>query len=196
MYRLQRKEIMMATANEVGTNWRLWGRWGLAFLGFPLGGLAALGVVGGVETSLDALLGGLATGAVIGAAQWLAARPRLGDAYAWVAATAFGMGAGLALAVGLLGSDTSGSELLWRGALTGLAIGIAQWLVLRRHYANAIVWVPTIAIGWALGWLVTRAVGVDLSPNFSVFGSTGAWAFQLLSGLVLGWLLRQQNLKA
>jgi hypothetical protein len=37
---------------------------------------------------------------------------------------------------------------------------------------------------------VTRAVGVELAPNFTVFGSTGAWLFQLLTGLTLAWLLR------
>ncbi len=182
----------MSDAN-ISTGWWLWGKWGLAFLGFPLGGLAAQALVGGVETTVAGAIGGAATGSVIGAAQWLALRPRLGSPYAWVAATSMGMASGLALGVALSGIETVGSVLLLRGAVTGLAIGVAQWLVLRQHYpAEAIAWIPTVAACWSLSWAVTRSVGVDLTPDFSVFGSTGAWAFQLLTGLVLAWLLRQR----
>ncbi len=58
-------------------DWRLWRNWGLAFLGFPLGGLAALGVVGGIETVWDGVVGGFASGAVIGGVRWLALRSYL-----------------------------------------------------------------------------------------------------------------------
>lgn len=174
-----------------GTDWRWWRNWGLAFLGFPLGGLAALGVAGGVETALDGALGGAAAGLVIGGVQWLALRSRFALPAWWIAATGVGMSAGLAASVALLGIDTAGNNLLLRGALTGLVIGFGQWLVLRRSVANAALWMPTIAIGWAVGWAVTRAAGVDLAPNFAVFGSTGAWAFQLLTGIALAWLHRR-----
>lgn len=70
-----------------------------------------------------------------------------------------------------------------------LSIGAAQWFVLRQHSSRAGVLIPTVALAWALGWAVTRAAGVDLAPNFANFGSTGAWAFQLVTGLVLVWLL-------
>jgi hypothetical protein len=173
--------------------WRWWRNWGLAFLGFPLGGLAALGVAGGVETSLDGAIGGAAAGLMIGGVQWLALRRRFALSPWWIAATGAGMSAGLAASVALLGIDTTGNALLLRGALTGLAIGFSQWLVLRRSFANAALWMPTIALGWALGWAVTRAAGVDLAPNFAVFGATGAWAFQLLTGIVLTWLYRRSN---
>ena len=48
--------------------------WMLAFLGFPLGGLLAILVVGSIGGVLSAVL----AGAVIGAAQFLALRGRLG----------------------------------------------------------------------------------------------------------------------
>jgi hypothetical protein len=108
----------MMTTFHKQMDWRFWRNWGLAFLGFPLGGLAALDVAGGIETAWDGVLGGLASGAVIGG---------------------------------------------------------AQWLVLRQHEVRSGVWVPTVALAWALGWAVTRAAGVDLAPNFANFGSTGAW---------------------
>jgi len=77
--------------------WGFWGTWGLAFLGFPIGGLAGQALTGGVTTVTGALLGGVATGAVLGATQWLALSRRLPLSPSWwVAATAGGMAVGLA----------------------------------------------------------------------------------------------------
>jgi hypothetical protein len=171
--------------------WRFWAGWGLAFIGFPLGGLAATALVGGVTTPLEGAIGGAATGAVIGLAQWLVLRRRLALTPWWIAATAAGMGAGLALGIALLGSDTSGITLPLRGLITGAGIGIAQFALLRGSTARAIVWPLVIAGSWAIGWMVTRAIGVDLTFDWSVFGSAGALTFQVLTGLALAWLLPQ-----
>ena len=182
----------MAT-KHINADWRFWRNWGLAFLGFPLGGLAALGVTGGIDTTIDGVVGGLASGAVIGGVQWVALRSYVHLSPAWVAATSAGMATGLGLSTALLGIDTTGTALLVRGALTGLGIGAAQWLMLRQHGARAAVWVPTVALAWALGWAVTHAAGVDVAPRFANFGATGAWAFQLVTGLALVWLLRRRS---
>jgi hypothetical protein len=182
---------MMTIAPKSGAAWRFWAGWGLAFIGFPLGGLAATALVGGVTTPADGILGGLATGAVIGLAQWLALRRRLALTPWWIAATAAGMGAGLGLGIALLGTDTTGITLPLRGLVTGAGIGIAQFALLRGSTARAFVWPLVVACGWAIGWLVTRAVGVDLTANWSVFGAAGALTFQLLTGLALAWLLPQ-----
>jgi hypothetical protein len=170
--------------------WSFWAGWGAAFLGFPLGGLAGLGAAGATTGVPQALLGGAATGAVVGLAQWLVLRRRLPLSPWWIAATAGGMSVGLALAVGALGIDTAGPALLGRGLITGATIGLAQYLVLRGLSDRAPAWAAVVALGWALGWAVTRAAGIDLSPNFTVFGATGAWAFQLLTGLALAWIMR------
>lgn len=177
------------TTSRTGSGWGFWAGWGLAFLGFPLGGLAGLGLAGPIIGVPQAALGGAATGAVIGAAQWLVLRRRLPLAPWWIAATAAGMSGGLALGVGLLGVDTAGAALPLRGLVTGACIGLAQYLVLRRLSPRASIWPFVVAGGWAVGWLVTRAAGVDLAPNFTVFGATGAWAFQVLTGLALAWVL-------
>ena len=63
--------------------------------------------------------------------------------------------------------------------------------MLRGIIPRAFVWAVVVTLGWAVGWMGTRAAGIDLTPNFTIFGSTGAWAFQLLTGLTLAWLLRQ-----
>jgi hypothetical protein len=189
------------TSNHQSNGWRFWAAWGLAFLGFPLGGLASIGLVGGlasiglvggVESVLDGAIGGAACGAVLGAVQWLVLRRRLSLPRSWIMASSLGMAGGLALTVALVGTSTAGSLLLLRGVTTGLVIGLAQWIVLRGSVPRAWVWVPTIATGWALGWAVSHAIGLDLTPNFAVFGASGALAFQALTGLVLAWLLSQR----
>jgi hypothetical protein len=129
---------------------------------------------------------------VLGAVQWLVLRRRLSLSRSWIVATSLGMAGGLALTLALFGASTIGGVLLLRGVSTGLLIGLAQWVVLRRSVPRAWVWAPTVAAGWALGWVVSSAIGLDLMPNFAVFGATGALAFQALTGLVLAWLLSQR----
>jgi hypothetical protein len=170
-----------------------WIAWAAAFLGFPLGGTAAAVLVGAITTPLTGALGGALTGAVIGAAEWLVLRRRLPLTSAWIAATALGMGVGLALSIALLGTDTAGSALPLRGLITGAGIGAAQYLLLRSQISRAPVWALVVALSWAVGWLITRAVGVDLAQHWSVFGSSGALLFQLLTGLTLAWLLQERK---
>lgn len=180
----------MDTQQPLG--WRFWAGWGLAFVGFPLGGVVAQALTGGVATPAEGLLAGAATGAVVRAAQWLVLSRRLPLSPWWVVATSAGMAAGLALSTQLLGTETVGNALPLRGLVTGASIGLAQMLVLRGLTDRAPLWGLVVALGWPLGWLTTRAVGVELAPQFAVFGSTGAWVFQFLTGLTLAWILRQR----
>jgi hypothetical protein len=99
------------------------------------------------------------------------------------------MGAGLGLGVTLLGSEMNGASLLGRAAITGLFIGIAQWLVLRQVLPQSAVWILVICLAWTLGWFVTRAIGVDLTPKWSVFGAAGAITFQVVTGLTLYFMV-------
>ncbi len=175
------------------SEWRFWGAWMLVFLGFPVAGLAGIAVAGPVTTPLDGVLGGVAAGAVIGLAQWLVLRQRLSLSPWWIAATAAGMGAGLALGIALMGTATDGVALPLRGLVTGAAIGVVQFLVLRARADRAAIWAPVVAVGWALGWMIMRATGIDLAPHWYVFGAGGAVMFQVLTGLALGWLLQGRD---
>jgi len=177
---------------EPSTNWRFWLFWVLAFLSFPIAGLLA-NLIGSVTTPLRAVIAGAIAGAVLGLIQWLVLKSRLPLLTIWwVVATSVGMAVGLALGTAFLGSETAGNELLWRGAITGLCIGVAQWIVLRQvlPLPQSVIWMGILSLGWALGWYVTRAAGIDLNPKWSVFGISGALTFQLLTGLALYFLLR------
>jgi hypothetical protein len=177
---------------EFSTNWRFWLFWVLAFFSFPIAGLLA-NLVGSVTTPVRAILAGAIAGVTLGFIQWLILKSRLPLlSIWWVVATSAGMAVGLAISTVLLGSETAGSDLLWRGAITGLCIGVAQYVVFQRvlPLPQSVIWIGVVGLGWALGWFVTRAAGIDLSPKWSVFGVSGALTFQLLTGLALYFLLR------
>jgi hypothetical protein len=150
-------------------------RWIPTFAAFPVGGYLAYLIVGSLEGPLSGAAGGLIAGAVIGAAQWLALRPR---GYAWIARTAVAMAAGTALAAALTGAGTDVADLMLMGAIAGAAVGAAQ--------AGSAVWTAITAGSWALGWLATAAViGVNADEGFVVFGSAGAILVTLVTGLAL-----------
>lgn len=166
----------------------LW--WLAAFAAFPLAGVAALASVGGATTPLRALAAGAVAGAVIGGLQWLVLRHALGVPTTWIAATAVAMGVGSWLSVAMFGIGFAGGDLLWRALIVGVAVGVAQALVLGGVHGGvaAAVWTIVVAAGWVAGWWIARAIGVDLTPHFAVFGSVGAIVLQVATGLVIWWL--------
>ena len=162
-----------------------WLLWTVAFVSFPVAGIAAQAAVGRINDAVAALAGGLIAGAVIGTGQWLAARRLLGDPLAWIAATAAAMGVGLLAGAWVVGYGTSIGELALMGAITGLPVGAAQAFLLRDRLARSWVWAAVMPLLWALGWTVTAAAGVGVDRQYAVFGAFGAITFMALSGIVL-----------
>ena len=155
------------------------------FVSFPLAGIATQATVGRINDAVAALVGGLVAGAVIGTGQWLAARRRLGDSLAWIAATAAAMGIGLLAGAWVVGYGTSIGELALMGAITGVPLGAVQAFLLRDRVARSWVWAAAIPLLWALGWAVTTAARVGVDRQYAVFGAFGAITFMALSGVVL-----------
>jgi hypothetical protein len=160
-------------------------RWAPTFAAFPVGGLAAHLLVGPVATVGAAAVGGLVTGAAIGAAQWWALRPTGPSAARWVLASALGMATALTLATAVAGPPATLGALLVQGAVCGLGLGVAQaGVLLGRLGARALLWPVLLAGVWALGWAVTAAVGVRLEDGWTVFGSTGALVVTALTAML------------
>jgi hypothetical protein len=163
----------------------------VSFVGFPLGGLAAIVLTGPVDGLAAALGGGLVTGAVLGAAQAWA----LGDAgprpAAWVIATAGGLMTGLALGVSLVDYRTGLGDLVVQGAVCGAVVGLAQAAVLLPRLGPVALWWPVVLAGiWAVGWAVSTSIGIDVGEQFTTFGSSGALVVTLLTA-ILPVLLRR-----
>jgi len=167
------------------TTARIVGRWMVSFVGFPLGGLAALLLTDQVDSVSHALVGGLVTGAVLGAVQSWALRFDRRDLLAWTVATALGLAAGLALGAGLVDFNTGMRDLALQGAVTGAIVGLAQAPVLRRRAGLvALAWPLYLAGTWALGWVVTTAGGIAVEDQFTTFGSFGALTVTFLTSIL------------
>ena len=164
-------------------------RWMVSFLGFPLGGLAAILVVGAVDNLTAALIGGLITGTILGAAQSWALGRSGPPALQWIAATAVGLMAGFGVGSSVVDYHTSLAALTVQGAISGLAVGLAQAFVLRRRLGwLVLLWPAALPVVWALGWVVTTSIGIAVDQQFIVFGSSGALvvtAFTAVLPLVL-----------
>jgi hypothetical protein len=175
---------VIASDQPRAAGWRFFLWWMLTFLGFPLGGVLALLVVGSIDGAASGALAGALAGAVIGAAQWLVLRRYMSVGPAWVLATALGVATGDGVGALLTGAGTGIGDLLIIGAVTGVAVGLLQWALLRGRVRAAILWVP-VAVAWPIGWTVTWAVGVDVERGYAVFGSTGALVFAAITGLAM-----------
>jgi len=184
--------MAFSNARDGGTNsgGRLW-LWPVAILvGFPIGGLVADLVVNGVDSVAAALAGGLITGAIIGYAEWVALRQWV--SWTWILATVAGMGAGLVAGAALVDYGIERGDLLLMGAVTGVAVGVLQALVLaRRRIPGAGWWVLANPPAWALGWYVSSyVISRNIDERWPIFGASGALAFGLLTWLLLRQLLR------
>lgn len=165
-------------------------RWLVSFAGFPLGGLAAMLLVGQVDTQLNAALGGLVTGTLLGAVQAWALRTDRRTALAWIIATAVGLSVGLAIGATLVQFGTTLSDLGLQGAISGGVVGLAQAAVLRRGGRIVAIWPAYLAGAWALGWTITTSVGVQVEDHFTVFGAAGAITVAALTSVLPLFLSR------
>jgi len=169
---------------------RLW-VWPVAILvGFPIGGYLADLVVDGVDSVGTALVGGLITGAVIGAAEWFALRRLV--SWLWIGATTIGMAAGLTAGAALVDYGIDRGDLVLMGAVTGVGVGALQALVLARHrVSGAFWWAVANPPAWALGWFVTSyVISRNIDERFTNFGASGAIVFGLLTWFLLAVLFR------
>jgi hypothetical protein len=144
-----------ATATAVGRRLlRIWLVWTASFLAFPLGGLAGRAIVGPVDNPRAALIGGLATGLVIGAGQTLALALALGGwrhrRLGWVLATGAGQAVGLLAGAAAVRYGTGLADLALMGVLTGIPTGIAQAFALPAGLRHRWAWAAAAPILW--GW--------------------------------------------
>jgi hypothetical protein len=159
-----------------GLGWvvSFWIGWGFASLALPLMG----------KTASDSLgwwtVGGL-LGLWVGAPQWLLLRKRLPDARMWLLATVVGgvLGAELGwLAAPQVLQYGVGVETLGAWMVTGLVVGVAQWLVLRRSVSLATWWAAISALCWVLamaGW------PLGVIPASAISGAVMVWMLRHLT---------------
>jgi hypothetical protein len=163
-------------------------------LGVPI--FAILGAMAGTPVVLGIV------GLGLGTAQWSIIRRHMSSSWWWVAVSALGMAIGLTVGVILVeqvGRAIIGGQVNFRmlgvaaraasfgtiGVMGGAALGLAQWLVLRRHASGCVRWIRintwSLGAGLAGGSLLADAVVVRSGSLAStvillVIGSTVAGA--------------------
>ena len=204
--------------------WGFWLWWVLASIVVAAGGLSsylAIFFTEGIIALLMPLFGAL-FGALVGIIQWFILRRQMSPPLWWVLSNALAfaligiasslwvLGAGLITAIlvdgwiGVFPGDFGVLGYLYLagyGALFGFVVGIIQWLVLRRHVAQAGWWVLANIIAFAVGIEVLRIAGLlvrDIYPAIQFIAVYGGLAGPLagavagiITGTVLVWLLRQ-----
>jgi hypothetical protein len=145
-------------------DWAIWMQWVLAttigwVLGFALGNEVGVGIF-------------------IGVAQWFVLRRYFSQAWWWIVASAAGWLGGWAILMSGLVVPPGGElfTIILSGAIFGLVIGVAQWLILRRWVKLSGLWILLSIPGWTIGLtglLGSLLVGV-------VAGAITGFAFDFL----------------
>ena len=156
--------------------------WLAVFLAYPIAGLLGRLIANPADGFVFAFITGAVAGAILGLAQWLALGRHV-SAGIWVGATALGLGVSFAIVQAMGATSTAAAPVI--GAVTGLGVGVAQSLVRSDRLPSAIVWVPTMAVAWAIAWVVTTSIGVQAEAGWPVVGVSGAIVAQALTGVVL-----------
>lgn len=167
-----------------------WKRWIPTFLAFPISGLLVIETIGSIGSVATAAAGGLVAGLIIGTAQWFALKPT-GLSPLWIVGTSAGMLIGSAIGNVITDSGTEGQDLVLFGAIVGLFVGAAQGAAINRGAKTAALWTATVGVAWALGWLATWGIGVDVERNYINFGAAGAVSSMIITGFVLSRIFAQ-----
>lgn len=195
------------TTERASVGWSVWLQWLIATtVGMAVGGFLALGVVWSIFDAVGSTLGepagfiafgavfGTAIGVGLGTAQSIILRSRIAGSGVW---------APVSFVAGLVGGALSGlltSMVGWSaglavfGALLGISIGIAQWLVLRRSVPNAGWWAPATTVGSILLFVAAGNLGGEGREFIAL--SVGAALFGGVTGLALVGLLRRPAAEA
>jgi hypothetical protein len=150
-----------------------------------VGRVCRLGIGGHVDGIQPALIGGAVTGAGIGFVQWMFLRRDLNMSWVWILATSAALAAGLSVGSAVVGYETTAGQLAIMGAISGVPVGIAQGALLRNKLSLWHAWMVAMPALFALGWVVSESIGIDVANQFTIFGASGSVVFGLLSGLLL-----------
>jgi hypothetical protein len=161
-----------------------WGRWLATFIGFPLSGLAARAVVGNIDDTASAALGGLACGAVLGAVQATVGGIDRPLRMRWITGTAVGMAAGLAIGAGVVDFRTDTASLVVMGALSGAGVGLGQAISIPMSTVDRVLWATFQPALWAGGWSISSQVIVDADRQHAIYGGPACLAVSAVLGLL------------
>jgi hypothetical protein len=167
----ERREAMINTKN-MSNRWLLWLGWVVtSTLGFAVG----IGLSFAVPHAVSETAASVAFGLLTGLVQWLVLRKIFSQSGWWILANVLGIPLGFAATNAVHGTILWDGSPLLNGVLDfgiiGLVVGLAQWLVLQRHFRKAGFWIIVSAASWSVGGLVTWFINLQLSTLFTIIAN-------------------------
>ena len=174
-------------------HWTLWALatafgWSLAaYAGLPIGRVVL--AEGGPEAifSVGVTMGvlGMLIGGMIGASQWMYLRWRMRDANWWIPATSLGWGIGLPFALWINLLAGLGLSAFLYGVVIGGAVGLGQWVLLKRSTSPAGKWILISVVALPIGIALTGLIDQRLILWSGIESEQARW-FTAFSGGVAG----------
>ena len=131
-------------------------------------------------------------------AQWIALRRILQTSILWILTIPIGLLLGIlfnrVIPVGLwqVVDNDSIAALTAGYFLIGFAIGLPQWLILRRHISKSGIWLLGSSIGVTAGfWIILVTDLINQSGIISYI--VGGLVYSSVTGVFLSWLLAYHN---
>ena len=178
-----RAQIVDQPALKVG--WSIYLQWVLAnvfggALGFPLSDILYDSIKAQVGETVGHAISGATIGAALGLAQWLIIRRGVFKMDIWVLVTTMSW----AMAVVIYESMSGVLDRTLGGAMMGAALGLAQWLVLRRRVSRSASWILATTVGLAMGWSLGLAIYEAVAV--AIYRVVGGAMYELVSGAISG----------
>ncbi len=104
----------------------------------------------------------------------------------WVLATNAGFFPGLVLGNRLSASAAEPFASAIVGGSFGALVGVAQWLVLRRHLAPSHHWATATTIGWCVGGGLGALILAWIDPGVFPGGLTWVLSIGFFAGAIVG----------
>jgi hypothetical protein len=179
---LERKmQAKPATPLHGNLGWAFWLQWTLAgSVGIYAGSLVTESIsqpilqLGASGLFAQVILWGT-VGAVVGAGQFLVLRRVIKSAW-WIPATSADWSLGLVL--GVLMQPVVRAQI---DIGTGIALGVTQWLILRRHVSQAGWWILASTLSWTLTWAIAWNI---VWPLLAGKGTIALAVFVVIIGLI------------
>lgn len=183
-----------------------WLRWTVLTTVGLAAGLAAAAAAGGPAEAVVGMLLAMPVvtgmvGLVLGGTQWLELRRRVRPAGWWIAASAVGLSIGLLGGVAIveqIGRGVTGGQVNLRsmgsgwvvasfavvGVVSGVLLGLMQWLAFRRFGLPGAFWVATSTLAMSAALVTGSLVAELVTPGVMTPG--GFALFVLFAGAILG----------
>lgn len=105
---------------------------------------------------------GVGMGAGVGLSQWLLLKKQIDVNANWIVASVIGLGLPFLL-LDLWMNETSMYKLPVGVALGGLAVGLLQFNILKKHFSNPTPWVIGSFAGWCIAGLIVMSINYTMN---------------------------------